>query len=59
VPPTPRCTKSKSLSAITGMNIFIKHEWEQATGSFKERGGGLYKLNAADPCGSKPPGCSS
>lgn len=33
-----RCTKSKSLSAITGMNIFIKHEWEQATGSFKERG---------------------
>ena len=33
-----RCTKSKSLSAITGMNILIKHEWEQATGSFKERG---------------------
>ena len=30
--------KSRALSAITGMKIFLKHEWQQATGSFKERG---------------------
>ena len=23
---------------MTEMNIFLKHEWQQATGSFKERG---------------------
>ena len=33
-----RCTQSRTLSALTGMNIYLKHEWEQATGSFKERG---------------------
>ena len=33
-----RCTHSKTLSALTGMEIYLKHEWEQATGSFKERG---------------------
>ena len=33
-----RCTHSRTLSALTGMKIYLKHEWEQATGSFKERG---------------------
>ena len=33
-----RCTYSKTLSAISGCEIYLKHEWEQATGSFKERG---------------------
>ena len=33
-----RCTHSRSLSALMGMEIHLKHEWEQATGSFKERG---------------------
>lgn len=33
-----RCTSSKPLSDMTGMNLHLKHEWEQATGSFKERG---------------------
>jgi threonine dehydratase len=30
--------RSRQLSAVTEMNIFLKHEWQQATGSFKERG---------------------
>ena len=30
--------RSRQLSAVTGCNIFLKHEWQQATGSFKERG---------------------
>jgi hypothetical protein len=30
--------RSRQLSSVTGMNIFLKHEWQQATGSFKERG---------------------
>ena len=33
-----RCTHSRSLSALMEMDIHLKHEWEQATGSFKERG---------------------
>jgi len=32
------CARSRALSAVTEMNIFLKHEWQQATGSFKERG---------------------
>jgi len=33
-----RCTHSAALSEQTGMNLHLKHEWEQFTGSFKERG---------------------
>lgn len=33
-----RCTFSPTLSEQTGMTIWLKHEWEQKTGSFKERG---------------------
>jgi threonine dehydratase len=32
------CTKSYFLSELTGMNIFLKPEFQQFTGSFKERG---------------------
>ena len=43
-----RCTHSRTLSALTGMKIYLKHEWEQATGSFKERGA-RNSLLALDP----------
>lgn len=33
-----RLTHSKTLSALCGTDLYLKHEWEQATGSFKERG---------------------
>jgi threonine dehydratase len=33
-----RCVESHAMSKVTGSKIFLKHEWEQRTGSFKERG---------------------
>lgn len=33
-----RCAVSRPLSALAGMEIIAKHDYEQATGSFKERG---------------------
>lgn len=33
------CSYSKSLSEITGCNIYLKKDLQQMTGSFKERGG--------------------
>jgi len=33
-----RCVESHAMSKATGSRIFFKHEWEQRTGSFKERG---------------------
>lgn len=33
-----RCTYSAALSEQTGIKLHLKHEWEQFTGSFKERG---------------------
>lgn len=35
--PTP-CAVSAPLSALAGMGIVVKHDYQQATGSFKERG---------------------
>jgi threonine dehydratase len=35
--PTP-CTASVPLSELAGMEIILKHDYQQATGSFKERG---------------------
>eukprot|EP00050_Salpingoeca_kvevrii_P014654 m.38583 g.38583 ORF g.38583 m.38583 type:complete len:451 (+) comp5892_c0_seq1:80-1432(+) len=32
------CTKSFFLSEICGMNVYVKREFQQLTGSFKERG---------------------
>ena len=35
--PTP-CAVSGPLSVLTGMSMIVKHDYLQATGSFKERG---------------------
>ncbi len=33
-----RCGHSAALSQLTGMSMIVKHDYEQVTGSFKERG---------------------
>jgi len=33
-----QCTKNDALSEITGTDLYLKHEYKQFTGSFKERG---------------------
>lgn len=45
--PTP-CLQSKTLSEITGANVFLKFENQQFTASFKDRGAWvkLYRLSA-------------
>lgn len=42
------CSKSEFLSNATGMEIYIKKEFLQATGSFKERGARYCKNETAN-----------
>jgi threonine dehydratase len=44
-----KCYHSKKLSALTNVNIFLKCEYKQSTGSFKERGAvnAILRLNSS------------
>ncbi|XP_044759065.1 L-threonine ammonia-lyase-like isoform X3 [Coccinella septempunctata] len=47
------CSKSEHLTNLTGMEIYIKKEFLQATGSFKERGARFAMLRMPDDVKAK------